>query len=193
MTKPMGYEDRYPHIDITALNKRGDLVDGRKGESRYRVNGRTVWGLSWIVSPESISVYYDVNGEPYKHILEFSKQPVNFGGVRHFVRCPECGGRCKKVFFNRSIAGCRSCMGVKYPSQYESDFDLKVRRLRRLLSNHTDTTGRTDIYAPPVRIHRQRLTTFAKYEREIINLQQDVLYSFAKMAGIPLPNNNHLR
>ncbi|HCH01457.1 MAG TPA: hypothetical protein DEV85_06165 [Vibrio sp.] len=189
MIEQMGYAHRHPHIDITALNKRGDLVDGKQGQSKLRVNGRIVWGLSWIVSPEKIGVYYNVNGEPYKHILKFSNQPVNFGGARHFVRCPECGARCKKVFFNCSIAGCRSCMGIKYPSQYEGDFDLKVRRLKRLLNNHTDIANRKSIYDPPVRMHRQRLATFAKYEREIKELQQDILYSFTKICGIPLPSH----
>lgn len=190
MIEQMGYAHRHPHIDITALNKRGDLVDGKQGQSKLRVNGRVVWGFSWVVSSEKVGIYFNVSGKPYKHILRFSDQPVNFGGVRHFVLCSQCGGKCKKVFFNSSIAGCRSCMGVKYPSQYEGDFDLKVRRLKRLLSNHTDTAKRESIYDPPVRKHRQRLTTFNRYESEILQLQQEVLHSFAKACGIPLPSNN---
>lgn len=116
-------------------------LDGRRGSMLLRFGGRE---LAVILVAE----------------------PMRFGGVRWFARCPECLGRCGAVFVRAGVAACRPCHGLTYRSTRCDDAERVARRgarvLARLGAPHAALVGPT----PPRPAHMKPAT----YERHVVAL-----------------------
>lgn len=64
-------------------------------------------------------------------ILNTSATQAGFGGVRWWYVCPHCHQRCGRLYWTRTRAGCRQCMGLHYRCQSESTEDRELRRIRK--------------------------------------------------------------
>lgn len=180
-----------PHLDLTKIIKDKALSPDRLGAQVCSVRGRQAWRINWRVYDDFIVVSYGLNNQTARHKINLVKQPVNFGGFRYYLECPLCHDKKKKMFFNKGAYGCNSCMGINYRVNSESEFDRKLRRLRRLLRNHTDTTGRNSIYERPVRLKGQHKRKFELYEFEISRLQRYILNTMAGKLGVTLPESTN--
>jgi len=43
--------------------------------------------------------------------------PLRFGGSRRWLGCPDCGRRCRALYYGDSVLRCRLCLGLNYRSQ----------------------------------------------------------------------------
>lgn len=178
--------DNTPRLNLTAIAKQNEIITGASGTQVCTVNGRMLWGFRYLIGDDWIGVAYYLDGKPMKQKIEMIKEPVHLGGFRYFLRCPECGHRRKHIYLIRGEHGCRECMGIRYASRSMGSLDSKVNKLRNLLKNYTDITGRTSIYDPPVRKRNQRYKEFFEVSGKIKRLQQDILHYMATKAGIML-------
>lgn len=69
--------------------------------------------------------------------IDFSLEwtPCNFGGMRPWLLCQECGRRSGKLYeIGRNLLACRICAGLTYGSQSERATDRLMRRIRKVRS-----------------------------------------------------------
>ena len=55
----------------------------------------------------------------------------HFGGERIWFQCPGCGGRVRFLYVGVEYIGCRQCLQLTYPSQYEDEIGRGFSRLRK--------------------------------------------------------------
>lgn len=97
--------------------------------------------------------------------------PAPFGGVRHWLRCPECGHRRQTLYTRPAAPGpirwrCRPCAGLAYPSQRLDPLARLQRRRTRLAERIAGRRLEWDAWpARPRGMHR------ARYARELWRLR----------------------
>ena len=91
-------------LDVRALAKLGALAVG----TRWHLPS-----LGFELTTDTRGVLVAGNGPTYRVWLEAT--PCNFGGVRHWWRCPVvgCGRRCA-VLYLRRVLTCRQCARLTY-------------------------------------------------------------------------------
>ena len=75
------------------------------------------WELRWTNGPElRLS---PGTGEQGPIVVALSVRVMPYGGVCWYLRCPECGRRCRKLYLppaGRGFLRCRQCHGLVYES-----------------------------------------------------------------------------
>lgn len=79
-----------------------------------------------------------------RQTIFLTETPVHFGGTRPWFLCPRCGRRCGVLYCQMEFA-CRSCLNLRYTSQYESP---RERMLRQLLKIRKVIGADMDVYGP---------------------------------------------
>lgn len=65
-------------------------------------------------------------------LVELSATPLNFGGHRRWMVCPECGGRREALQVLGDRLACRVCLGLRYGCQHENKRARLVRRIDKI-------------------------------------------------------------
>lgn len=98
------------------------------------------------------SLYFEIErgGQRSSQWVQYCASPCRFGGVRYWLRCPECGRRVFKLFLyphcfergtNRhvNVFWCRLCRGVSYSSKNVkarlSKAQMRAFRIKRRLKD----------------------------------------------------------
>ena len=55
--------------------------------------------------------------EEIRDTFYFDTVPNNYGGQRYYFSCPDCGRRCRFLYFHRVRFKCRQCARLNYTSQ----------------------------------------------------------------------------
>jgi hypothetical protein len=97
-----------------------------------------------------------VTGEAEKPaaIVGVESTPCNFGGSRHWFRCPSCRRRVALLYFNYGNFACRRCLGLAYTSQSLSPIDRSWRQQQRIESRLAGKAGAWDGESKPSGMHR---------------------------------------
>jgi len=80
-----------------------------------------------------LAEYVGGTGDPLLRAwsLRTTATDQHFGGERIWFRCPGCGGRVRFLYVGIHYIGCRQCLRLLYPSQYENDIGRGFSRLRK--------------------------------------------------------------
>lgn len=78
--------------------------------------------------------------------LQFSA--CRYGGSRLWLICPKCGKRVAIIYVDTVVA-CRSCLGLRYQSEYEDDISRLQSKVRKIF----DRIGHD--YARPKGMHHK--------------------------------------
>lgn len=168
-------------LDIRALQRGGCLERRYPFSWVWHTNhGEKVGSATIQVTDTHLHLSYTLQGQSIENTFAFVKTPCNFGGVRRWFQCPQCGLRCAKVFFNKRNGryACRQCVGITYYSQCEDAMDRgwrKQKRLERKLGEYL---------MKPKGMHQ---TTHTRIFNQIkaCEMQRDsLLYIYAKRLGL---------
>lgn len=123
----------------------GGVLSGSRGQrgGRIAVEGlptvRLILGVLHAVksrpgpsvrleAPDLATVAYGLHVWP----VELSATPLNFGGWRRWMVCPECGTRREALHVLAHRLACRVCLGTRYGSQHENKRARLIRRIEKL-------------------------------------------------------------
>ena len=111
--------DDLVRLDLSFLNKKQKLIDGRRVELGWFIGSELIHLISFYVRPDRLEL-------PQIQIL-FTETTCNYGGIRKWFRCPACSKRVR-VLFGHEFE-CRKCLSLKYKCQYETDSARMKRKL----------------------------------------------------------------
>jgi len=168
-------------LDIRALKREGCLERRLPFSWVWHTNhGDKVGSATIKVADEMLRLSYALEGRDIENILAIVKTPCYFGGVRWWFKCPKCGERYAKLFFNKrnGFYACRNCVGVTYYSQCEDSMDRAWRKQIKLEKR----LGR--YLMKPKGMHQSTHTRIFNQIRECERQRDDFLYSYASRLGL---------
>lgn len=168
-------------LDIRVLHRGGHLKQRFPFTWEWHSNqGQKVGSATIQVSDQHLRLSYAWQGRDFENTFTFLKTPCNFGGVRFWFQCPQCSGRCARVFFNKrnGYYACRQCVGITYYSQCEDEMDRAWRKQNKLEKK----LGKYLI--KPKGMHQSTHTRIFRKIRECELLREDLLYEYAKRLGL---------
>ena len=125
-------------IDIRRWQREGLLEIGRKFLWSWQDENRSVASVLVVVGRRRLELFYQwrIPGGEWKAIRQpvlLDSTPCGFGNQRHWFLCParNCGKRVALLYGARHFE-CRQCMGLCYPSQFESAADRSLRRAQNI-------------------------------------------------------------
>ena len=110
------------------IAKQRDEFSRRKFTFRYIRSGQAV-----LLFPSEVSEC--TGNDTFTPILHVVSTTCHFGGVRHWLLCPEpsCGRRVQSLFIDEQhTIACRKCLGLLYESQYGGGIEKQMTRLRAM-------------------------------------------------------------
>ena len=124
--------DAGPAIDIRQLQRRRGLAPGDKFVATWTRGGMVAAQVAIEVQQNNLLFrYVHVSGagdrEPVDCVVPIVATPCNYGGLRRWLRCPECKKRIAVIYVSRSCA-CRHCHELVYSSQRERAGDRARQR-----------------------------------------------------------------
>ena len=140
--RPAGYgrenttENSLP-LDIRHLQRRGVLVPGQTCSWQWTLGDRVrasiqIRALAWQVE---LTYNYAPRGGPAEVIHQtvmLETTPCTLGGRRTWFRCSTCCARVAVIYGAGRLFGCRTCQGVPYASQRETNDDRATRHADRI-------------------------------------------------------------
>ncbi len=117
-----------------------------------------------VSGPEKIVLRYEYGqSEPIADSIEIAYSPRHFGGARRWFICPGCEQR-KAVLYCAGYFRCRTCLGLAYRSQVETDFE---RGISRVSARRRKLGGSGSLRDPfPAKPQRMRWKTYRKLQEE---------------------------
>ena len=119
-------------IDVREWVRSG-LIHERHFIADWNTGTRKIAG--YVCFPRGDRVYLSYyrrerNGlAPVAQRIRLTRTPCNFGGHRHWFRCPRCQRRCALLYLVHDHLICRPCSRVPYYTQQCGDVDrLKHKR-----------------------------------------------------------------
>ena len=66
--------------------------------------------------------------------IEIVKTSCNFGGSRSWLKCPDCGRRCRKIYSppSQTYFRCKNCYDLFYQSQESNVYDSWLRKIAKM-------------------------------------------------------------
>jgi hypothetical protein len=112
-------------IDIAWLRRKGACKVGWTGRVSWKNrDGQETASVNYRLEPAGLRLTYSyrnryTGGAPIdvNELVPIVTTPMNFGGCRHWFRCPSCGRRCR-IIYGGTHFRCRGCVGATYESQY---------------------------------------------------------------------------
>lgn len=124
-------------VDIREL-KRGGWIVSRLGAftTTWSRNGQPIGSISFDARTDGLEFKYNFRenrGEwEYRNsFAPFAGTPCNYGGIRHWFRCPTCGRRVAVLFIGGTV-NCRICARLAYQSSRERDYERHLRKARKI-------------------------------------------------------------
>ena len=123
-------------IDLAWLKRNGLLMPGRSSTIRWSCGGHQTGAITIEVSQMGLRLSYRVptTGEEWQNISEvipFTETRTNFGGTRRWLQCLSCGQACR-ILYGGTYFRCRTCLGLKYESQYEQAYARAASQAHRI-------------------------------------------------------------
>lgn len=87
------------------------------GQTRDKPEINAMGGLRYF------RISYEIAGESLSYTIELTTTPCNYGGIRYWFLCPQCGKRVAKIY-RKSVGRyfvCRTCNNLTYRSCKEHD------------------------------------------------------------------------
>lgn len=176
-------QEEYRRLDIRYMRKQGTLSPGKSGILSWSYADGTENGkIGWRVDTEYLILDYSANGEPIKEHIYLDKTPCNYGGVRHWFKCPCCYSRVAVLTMYGERFICRHCHKLPYGSQNEGRIDRymrKTRKIRNKLGASMDLTE--SVWVKPKGMHWK---TFERLSRQEHKANQKVVNSMAALLGM---------
>jgi hypothetical protein len=109
-------------IDLRRWRRRLGKI-GYRSVLAFRVGGMQVRSVNYEIEDGAVRLtyYYTFDDGTQRLVDErvgIVTSSTNFGGRRHWFRCPSCLRRCQ-FLYGGSHFRCRTCQGAKYDSQYD--------------------------------------------------------------------------
>jgi hypothetical protein len=134
----------------------------------------------------ALKLCYQTPDEDVAELVELVAKPAQFGGRRHWLKCPGCGQTCRVLRGYNGRFRCRRCHRLPYASQYEQRFkcalgraDSIAKRLHELWRGATE-----DAYEFPPKPPRMRWSTYQRLEAEYDRLQSKWLCGALTRLGL---------
>jgi hypothetical protein len=117
--------ERCRSLDVSSLKNMGYFEQSRSGDVTWTNAIGTVIasiGLSSSVNQSSFLIFeytHCKSGESLSYKVELAQTDCNFGGVRHWFICPNCGRRVGKLYLppQKEHFRCRHCYNLSYRSR----------------------------------------------------------------------------
>ena len=129
--------DGHHRLDVRTLHRAGVLSPGRSDVWCWYRDGQVVASVALAVHGErradTVGVAYTAgtSPRPIAVAVQVTWTPCHYGGHRPWFYCPLCGARVAVLYVSRSLR-CRTCAGLVYESQRESDMTRYMRKARRV-------------------------------------------------------------
>lgn len=149
--------DQYHAIDIRELGGKGRLQPGESGLINYSRGGTPTGVLLYSALEDELTLlyWYRYNNawKPVDETLYFDYSDCNFGGVRQWFSCPQCGNRVAVIYAGHFA--CRQCLNLVYESQRENPFIRSIRRWEKSIQKLGGDRWTTGIPDRPKYMHRK--------------------------------------
>lgn len=128
----------YRQIDVRHWQREGLLVPGGRFGWTWLRNGESIGSIRVAVETDAVIVVYQYrrSGEDWQEArcpVRLDWTACRFGGRRAWLRCPARGCRRRvAILYVADRCACRSCLGLTYPSQGESELYRAIRRAGRI-------------------------------------------------------------
>lgn len=128
-------------LDIRVMRRQGFLVPGAvtSGVQRWHwaATGQESGSVSVSVNladpaSGSLTVRFNLNGEPKVQTIDLASVPMRFGGRRHYFICPRRGTRCEVLPMACGMFASRQALRLTYQSQSSDRVDRLRDRARKL-------------------------------------------------------------
>lgn len=100
-----------------------------------------------------IDVVFELQTIPVHYSIPIEKNACNYGGIRHYFRCPKCNSRMRILYCHHGYYACRKCLKLGYWSQR-----LRPTRRYQYMSKKVEDFvknrgGNIDLYRKPRHMH----------------------------------------
>lgn len=128
-------------LDLRAMRRQGFLVPGgvTSGVQRWHwaATGQESGSVSVTVNLSdpvsgSLTVRFNLNGEPKVQTIDITSVPMRFGGRRYYFICPRRGTRCEVLPIAGGVFASRQALRLTYQSQSSDRVDRLRDRARKL-------------------------------------------------------------
>ena len=139
-------------IDLAWLKRNGLLMPGRSSTIRWSRGGHQTGAVTIGVSQLGLRLSYRVRttSEDWQNISEvipFTETRTNFGGTRRWLQCLSCGQACR-ILYGGTYFRCRTCLGLRYGSQYEPSYSRAADRAHKIRARLGHYGGLDDPFPP---------------------------------------------
>ena len=117
-----------------------------------------------------LSVEYRCGDCAIKEKVQLAFDPCHLGGVRAYLCCPVCGGRCTTLYIAKPTIRCRRCIaGAIYASQGTNAVGRALRRFIKLRASIEPGSERANLSYFPDRPKGMRQTTYARIKADALD------------------------
>jgi hypothetical protein len=107
-------------LDVRALQRAGNLRAGARFSWRWTRGGEPAGDITGTAHETSVTLNYSYGGEAVNQRIALDWTRCNYGGVRVWWRCPNCGRRVAKIHGAGKVFACRRCYRLCYVAQLET-------------------------------------------------------------------------
>lgn len=94
------------------------------------------------------------NRKDHSYAIQIDKLTCNYGGFRHYFKCPLCQCRMRILYFaENSIFICRKCLNLSYKSQKLRPTERYRQMSQKIKDQIKDKGGNIDFYNKPKYMH----------------------------------------
>ena len=129
--------DMVPAIDIRQLQRRRELMPGKRTLQTWTRGGVIAAQVELDIQHSQLGIRYFLlsrssEREPVECVVPIASTPCNYGGVRRWFRCPDCGKRVAVIYVQRRSCSCRQCNYLVYRSQRERAGERARDRVQKI-------------------------------------------------------------
>ncbi len=128
-------------LDLRKMRRQGFFVPGSvtSGVQRWHwvATGQETGSVNVSVNLSdpvsgSVTVRFNLNGEPKVQTIDLTSVPMRFGGRRYYFICPRRGTRCEVLPMAGGVFASRQALRLTYQSQSSDRVDRLRDRARKL-------------------------------------------------------------
>lgn len=164
--------DSYLSFDIATFAKSVDLTTARAGSWQWTFSSGRQSSISYVVNPgQGVRLSYTSNGQDYNYVVKVTRTFPNYGGVRYWWLCPNCGHRVRILYGGRRFL-CRHCHNLTYETAQKGG-DLLTTIDNRLYLIRRKLQGKWAILdGPGNKPKGMHWDTYSRLVREYLNLKR---------------------
>jgi hypothetical protein len=163
---PRALVEQTPSIDIRQLRRQGAWREGVSLVIEWPVFGAAIEAeLRGEIFVARYAVQSAAGSErSVEEVIQTSRLPLNFGGLRHYFQCPACGRRAYRLFVGVAGLRCRCCSRLAYASQRQDACLRAARRAAKIRMRLGGSEDLLDLF--PDRPKRQWRRTYARLKAQ---------------------------